>query len=426
MNLEMSQKERDRLVVVRNLAAGKLTQKQAAALMDLSERQTRRILRSYEEEGDAALVHGARGKPSNNRFPDEFKTKVMQLVRECYEDFGPTLACEKLARHHGLELSRETLRQWMMRSGVWKPKKRKPTYRIRRPRRECFGELVQVDGSHHDWFEIGEGPRPVLLMAVDDATGRNWGRFAPTESTATVMRLLYEYALQFGLPKAIYADRASHFVTTRDATVPEQLKGISAETQIQRALRELGVEYIPAHSPQAKGRVERSFGTHQDRLVKEMRIHGINDIEAANTFLEEFYLDAHNDSFAVDPKLKLDVHRPTDGLDLDAIFSRQHTRVVGNDYTIQFENAYYQIGKQSITGGLRGGEVIVEQRLDGSMHVRFRGKYLNIRRLPPQQPKARDADDESRRSRSSRRRGTAVTPADDHPWKRSYKVAGSG
>ena len=426
MNLEMSRKERDRLVVVRNLAAGKLTQKQAAALMDLSERQTRRILRSYEKEGDAALVHGARGKPSNNRFPAEFKTEVMELVEEHYCDFRPTFAAENLAERHDLHLSRETLRQWMIEDGVWQPNTRKPKHREWRPRKDCFGELVQIDGSHHDWFEEGEDSRVVFVSTIDDATGEVSGRFARVESTESIMTVVYAYIERNGRPLVIYGDRASHFVTTRDATVEEQLEGQEPTTQLGRALRELGIEYVPAGSPQAKGRIERSFGTHQDRLVKQMRLEGIKDIERANQFLEQEYLPRHNDRFTVAPKSQADAHRSVDGFDLDAILSRQHTRVVKNDYTIQFQNVRYQIQRQSMMGGLRGGDVIVEQRLDGSLHFRFKGEYLKVRKLPPRQPKASDEDTKSRRHRSSRRRGTAVTPADDHPWKRSYNVAGSG
>jgi len=417
MNLTMSFKERDRLVVIRAVAARELTQRQAAEQLGLSQRHVRRIVQRYRAEGDAGLVHRSRGRPSNRRFPPEFREQVMALVGERYHDFGPTFAAEKLAEGHSLRVSSETLRKWLIEDGLWKPKARKLKHRARRERRPCLGEMGQLDGSHHDWFE-GRGPAPVLIGTVDDATSRVFARFAPAETSEAVMALMYEYLVRYGRPLAIYADRHSIYQVNRPATIEEQLQGVQAETQVGRALRELGIEYIAAHSPQAKGRVERSFGTAQHRLVRELRLAGINDIDSANEFLDRYYLSRHNDGFAVPPACAHDAHRPIAGLDLDAILSHQETRTVTNDYTISYDSTRYQIARDSVVAGLRGGKVIVEQRLDGSVHVRLRDRYLTVTALPPPPPKATI---EQRPQRAVRRERTTVIPAADHPWRRGYQ-----
>ncbi len=387
MELTMSLKERDRLVTLRALDAGRLTQRQAAEQLGITERQVRRSLQRFRAQGDAGLVHRSRGQPSNRRLPPEFREQVLAIVRERYHDFGPTFAAEKLAEGHSLRVSSETLRKWMSEDGLWRPKPRKMTHRARRERKDCFGEMGQLDGSHHDWFE-GRAPAPVLISTVDDATSRIFARFAPAETSEAVMALLRDYIASFGRPLSLYADRHSIYQVNRPATIEEQLQGVQAETQVRRALRELGIEYIPAYSPQAKGRVERSFGTLQDRLVKELRLQGISDIDSANRFLEERFLPAYNHDFARPPARTHDAHRSPDGLDLDAILSHQETRTVTNDYTISYDSTHYQIARDSVVAGLRGGKVIVERRLDGSVHVRLRDRYLTVTALPPPQPQA--------------------------------------
>ena len=416
MNLTMSQKERDRLGPMASLAAGTITQRQAAEQMKISSRHVRRLLKRYREQGDAGLVHRSRGQPSSHRFPDDFRKRVMDTVREQYPDFGPTFAAEKLAQRDGLRLSRETLRKWMAEDGLRKCKPRKARHRSWREPRQCRGEMLQIDGSIHDWFE-GRGPKVVLVAAVDDATGHLYAQFAPAESTEAVMRLLREYIARYGRPLAIYADRHSIYKTTRNASVDEQLEGREPQTQLGRALRELDIDYIPSHSPQGKGRVERCFLTCQDRLLKELRLADISDIEAANEFLERVYLSEHNRSFTAPPGCAADAHRPADGFDLDAILSYQQTRTVTNDYTIRYLNDRYQIAKDSAVAGLRGAKVIVQQRLDGSVHVRFRERYLNVTKLPP--PANAGAD--QRRKRAAGHERSTVVPADDHPWRRDYR-----
>lgn len=429
MKLAMSLKERDRLKVVHALThqphgPRRLTQAQAAEQLGLSERQVRRLQRRYEKEGDGGLIHRSRGRPSNRKFSQSFKEQVIARVRQEYSDFGPTLAAEKLAERDGLLVGRETLRRWMIEDRLWKPRRQKVRHRQWRERKPSFGQMPQMDTSEHDWFE-GRGEQPVLIAMIDDATSRVFMRFYRTDSTRTNMLILRDYLRRFGRPLAIYADKASHFVTTRSASTEEQLEGLEAETQIQRALRELDIDFIAAHSPQAKGRVERIFGLAQDRLVKELRLAEINTIEGANELLEEVFIPLCNQRFVAEPACSVDAHRSVEGFDLDAILSRQHTRTVTNDYTIQFQRTRYQIARESVMGGLRGSKVIVEQRLDGSIKLRFKGRYLRIRALPPKPTEAKAtqaATPKKTKPRVTERQ--PYKPPPDHPWRRSYKRMG--
>jgi len=383
----------------------------------------RRMVARYRKQGDIGLVHKSRGKPSQRRFPDQFRQQVISLVGEHYPDFGPTLAAEKLAQCHDLEVSRETLRKWMIAEGLWKPKGRKPYHRQFRQRKACCGEMIQIDTSIHDWFE-DRGQETVLICLIDDATSRPFMRFYATDSTATNMTILRDYIKRYGRPMAFYGDKASHFHTTRQPTVEEQLEGLEPETQIGRALRELDITYITAHSPQAKGRVERSFGTAQDRLVKELRLAGITTIQAANTFLEEVYMPFVNERFSAKAACEVDAHRPADEFDLNAIFSHQESRVVTRDYTISFNTEAYQILKDSAAAGLVGDSVIVEQRLDATTHLRWRDRYLQFEKLGARQPADAAGLPLGLRPRSrpaAPRPG--VTPAPDHPWRNNLKGA---
>jgi uncharacterized protein (UPF0248 family)/transposase len=409
MELVMSQKERDRMKVIDQVAQGKLRQRQAAALVGLSERQVRRIVQRYQLEGDVGLVHRSRGRASNRTIPGQVREEAVRRVRECYSDFGPTLAGETLAERDGIAVSRETLRGWMIAEGIWKARARRVTHRQWRARRECVGELVQMDTSIHDWFE-GRGEQAVLINMVDDATSRVFARFFPADTTEANMRMLMAYLRRYGRPVAIYADGASHFLTTRTATtLEEQLEGRQPETQIGRALRELSIESITAHSPQAKGRVERSFGTSQDRLIKKMRLANVCTIDEANAFLEG-YLPEHNAKYAVAPACSHNAHRSIRGLDLSAILSRQETRVVGNDYTFQYDRQRYQIEPKGVRTGLRKARVTVQQRLDGSLRVCWRGKCLPAHRIPPPRPTVRPTAPAPPRPPHK--------PAPDHPWRR--------
>ena len=420
----MSRKERDRLKVLAGLAEGRLKQVGAARLMKLSVRQVRRIVVRYASEGDAGLVHRLRGRPSNGRMADETRRRAVKLVRKHYFDFGPTLASEKLRERDGIRVSRETLRKWMIAAGLWKRRPRKVRHRHWRPRRVSFGELVQMDTSIHPWFE-GRGERePVLVTMIDDATGRVLMRFFESDTTLTNMEMIGRYIRRRGRPMAIYADRASHFVTTRPRSREEALEGRVAETQVRRALRELGIEYIPAGSPQAKGRVERSFATEQDRLIKDLRLAGISTIGEANKLLDTEYTRKRNERFAVPPGSSVDAHRPISGLKLDEILCVREPRTVANDYTIRYRSRLYQIEKRSAFAGLRGSKVTVETRTDGSMRLGWKTKYLRFHEIEGAGKKARGLRPSAPvelRSPSTTGRSPKRRPPKDHPWRKPYK-----
>jgi hypothetical protein len=371
--IAMSQRERDLLKVMGPVLQGLRTQSEAARLADLSVRQIRRIQRKLEAHGDAALVHGLRGKPSNRKFQGAFRRKVLAAYRQQFGGFGPTFACEKLAALD-LLVSPDTLRRWLLSAGLWQRQRRRDTHRSRRPRRSCFGELVQMDASIHDWLE-GRGEDLVLLSMIDDATSRVMARFYRQGTVQAHMDLLGRWLRQYGRPLAVYTDRHSIFEPQdKGRALPEGI------TQFGRAVRDLDIELIRAHSPQAKGRVERSFGTAQDRWVKELRLAGARTLDEANAVLERVVPD-HNRRFAKPARQSSDAHRNLDpSFNLAAILSIQEQRVVSNDYIIRFHNRLYQLQKP-IYPGERGGRVIIETRLDGTMAIRFQKHYLKYGEL---------------------------------------------
>ena len=381
MNLLMSQRERDYAKVLEQLEQGQMTRLQAAEVLGLCPKQVSRLRRRYREQGDAGLVHRLRGQPSNRRLDPAQIDQAMELIRERYADFGPTLAAEQLAHEHGLHLSHETLRQAMIREKLWQPTPRKGGHRQWRERKPCWGQLVQMDSSEHDWFE-GRGETAELIAMIDDATSLAYLCFVPADNSEANMMVLRDYMRQWGRPLALYTDKASHFVVNRPASVDEQLEGLEAETQIGRALRELQVELIVAHSPQAKGRVERLFGTAQDRLVKLMRLRGISTIAAANEYLQTEYMPWWNGEHTMAPTGPADAHRGLESFDLDAIFSHQEPRQVQNDYTISYCTERYQILPPSQLPNLRKSRVTVQQRLDGTVAIFAKGQYLQATLLP--------------------------------------------
>jgi transposase len=372
--IEMSQRERDRLKVLHTVIDGKRSQAEAARLLRLSIRQVRRLQRRLQAQGDSALVHGLRGRPSNRRLDPKTKQRVLRVYRKDFADFGPTLASEKLAER-GLVVSPDTLRRWLLAEGLWQRRRRRDPHRSRRPRRACFGELVQMDASVHAWTE-GRGEEMVLITLIDDASNRLLARFYPAGTVETHFDLFGRWLRQYGRPLALYTDRHSIFAPQdkgRAVTV--------GQTQFGRALEELDIELIRAYSPQAKGRVERSFGTAQDRWVKELRLAKVRTCAQANTLLEERLLPQWQQRFTVTPAQARDAHRALGAQhNLAAILSIQERRVVANDYTIRFQNRLYQLGKP-IWPGERGGKVIVELRLDGTMAIRFGGRYLNYHEI---------------------------------------------
>jgi transposase len=422
MELRMSAKERDRLRIMEQVVNQALKQSEAAVLLGLSERQVRRVLRRYREQGDAGLVHRLRGRPSNRKVPGRLKARALAVLgQQDYADFGPTLASETLAERHGVAVSRETMRQWMLEQGLWQARPAKVHARQWRERRACAGELVQMDTSLHDWFE-GRGDTAVLIALIDDAHSRLLCRFYPADTTETNMSLLRDYIARYGRPKAVYADRASHFMTTRQTTPEEDLAAKPAQTQIQRALEELDIAYIAAHSPQAKGRVERLFGTLQDRLVKMLRLEGIATIDDANAYLRKTFIPMWNRRFTCTPQSGVDAHRPRAGFDLAAIWSTQHTRKVTNDYTLSLGGQRLQILKHSIRPGLRGSQVVIEQRLDGTRRIRWRGRYLRYKAIKTRQPQnqrgALAVSPDGLRPPSEPTKAQKPKPAHNHPWRR--------
>ena len=380
----MTQADRDRLVTLKKAKKNLITQREAAEELDLSIRQVQRILDALKGRGDKAIVHGLRGKPSNRRIAESIAQQAVKILSmPVYKGFGPTLAAEYLAKKHRIEASKETVRQWMIGGRLWRAEKEKVRQvHIWRPRRSRFGELVQWDTSEHDWLE-GRGEKLYLIAMIDDATSRLWARFARHDSTEENMRLLWSYLEKFGRPITFYTDKASLFQTTekRRRDEPGVVKDAvdMPPTQIGRALQELGIAWIAAHSPQAKGRVERNFGTAQDRLVKGLRVAGVKTIEQANRYLEEDYLVWWERELTVEPASPDDAHRQLEkGHNLATSLSHVEVRQVRNDYTFRFEGKLYQIGRSAIVSGMRGGNVRVEKRLDGAIAVRYSERYLAV------------------------------------------------
>lgn len=451
--IEMSQRERDVLKVVQSVLDGKRSQAEAARLLDLSVRQVRRLQQRLALEGDGALVHKLRGRPSNHRYDESFRKRVLRAYRQRYGDFGPTFASEKLAAED-LVVDAETLRRWLLAAGLWERKRRRDPHRRRRPRRSCFGELVQMDASIHDWLE-GRGEQVVLISMIDDATNHIEARFYPAGTVEAHMDLLGVWLRRHGRPKALYTDRHSIFEAhDKGKALPEGV------TQFGRALEELDIELIRAHSPQAKGRVERSFGTAQDRWVKELRLAKAKTCAQANDVLK-WLIPQHNQRFGRVARDASDAHRALGPKHrLESILSLQETRVVSNDYTIRYKNRFYQLLKP-IYAGERGGQVVVEERLDGTLMIRFGSHYLHYEdialreanrqaaRAPEQNSEAPKAGEtKSERDAKSRSPGMRPTggrsgrtpaepyppdgessdtaesprrPAENHPWRRGFR-----
>jgi len=390
----MTQRDRDRLVVLKQAHKRQITQEQAAAQLECTERHVRRLVKRLKSEGDQAVIHGLRGRASNRKRSEKDRDKIVRtLSQEVYQDFGPTLAAEYLAQQHKLQIGREALRKLMMTAGLWQGRRRKvEAVHVWRQRRSCRGELVQWDTSDHDWLE-GRGERLYLIHMIDDATSELTARFVAHDSTEENMRLLKTYLEANGRPVAFYTDKASLFQTA--PKIARDQKELARDerqplppTQIGRALRELGIVWQAAHSPQAKGRVERSFQTAQDRLVKGLRVAQAKTLEQANRYLETEFLPWWNQHLKVVPKNPTDAHRPLDGEhDLAASLSLVETRQVTNDYTIRFDSKLYQIARSDIRTGLRGAHVRVESRLDGSLKVRFQQHYLAVSQcvVPPKE-----------------------------------------
>jgi len=417
----MSRKERERMTVMVGVTERKLTLMQACALMGVSYRQSKRLWKRYQADGDAGLVHRLRGKPSARRKPPALRAQALALyAEERYADFGPTLMAEHLAKA-GLAVDHETLRRWRLAEGKHTVRRRKQQHRQWRERKPCFGAMVQLDGSHHDWFE-GRGPKCVLMVMVDDATNTLHAWFFAEETTRASYDMLEGWVRRHGLPGSLYVDRDSIYRCEGAASIAEQLAGKAPQTQFGRAMEQLGVELILAHSPQAKGRVERMNGTLQDRLVKELRLAGISDLESANRLLEAQYLRAFNRQFARVAASAVDVHRGVPR-NLNEVLSWEDERVVQGDWTVACAGKRYQLDRQHEALSLVRRKVIVRTLRNGRVQLVYRGQRLKWRSLPAgaarKQPPVK-----VRRPEKAKAASMKFAPAAGHPWRRDGVGAG--
>lgn len=416
----MSQTERERLQVLHGIAQGHWRQVEGARRMRLSTRQVRRLQRRVAAEGDRGVIHRLRGRRSNRKIPEKIQKRVLAEVRRRYADFGPTLAAEHLAAG-GVVVSRETLRRWMGVAGLWRSRRRRVrAIHVWRERRAAFGELVMMDSSPFRWLEE-RGPGLQLIALIDDATGRIGARLAEQDSTEENLRTLGGWLQHQGRPLALYTDKNSLFVTSRPVQWQEQLHDQPALTQFGRALRELDIEWIAAHSPQAKGRIERLFRSLQDRLVKEMRLRGIETLEQANHYLECTFLPWWQQRFARQPRNPRDAHRRLAREHrLEQILSIREARSVSPDYTVSWQGQRWGLRREQVCAGLRGARVEVERRLDGSIWLRFRGRYWSLRHCPAAAPASVSPSGLRPPGLTDQRRSKAKSkriPPPDHPWR---------
>jgi transposase len=426
----MSTTELRRAGVLARVAAGTLKLGSAATLMEVSYRQAKRLYRRYRAEGAKGLKHRSAGRPSNRTMETRRRQRALALIREKYsggidERFGPTLAAEHLASEDGITVDHETLRRWMLAAGLWSRARKRSPHRRRRERKAHFGELVQLDGSFHPWFE-GRGAPSCLLTLVDDATGRSLGRFGAQETIWAAVGVLRAWIERYGIPRALYTDWKNVYV--RRPNQAERETGAEPLTQFGRMCAMLGIKIIPASSPQAKGRIERNHGTHQDRLVKKLRRKAIADVASANAFLDAHYWADHNRRFAQAPPSTEDFHLAVArGVQLDKVFRLQEKRTVSNDWVVRYDNRLFQLERQSGRPPARG-TVLVYEAIDGQLEIRYRDRVMRWTEVLPQAPTETMTPQASRVTPEDR--GVVrIKPrrvCDDHPWRRvvdEYYVA---
>ena len=411
--------ERLRLTVIEELSNGVINGTTAANKLNLSVRQVKRLKVKFREKGHNGLIHGSRGCPGKRKITSNLESHIVETINEKYHDFGPLLAFEKLQELHQITLGRETIRAIMIRNNIWKPKKRKRgKYFSWRERRSSYGELQQFDGSYHNWFE-GRNPllpEACLLASIDDATGKiTYTKFDTNESTAAVFKFWWEYIESNGIPSEIYLDKFSTYKINHKAAVDN----VELMTQFKRAMKSLGVSVITANSAQAKGRVERLNGTLQDRLVKEMRLAGVSTIETANIFLKDTFIPFFNGRVAVIPKSNSNCHRTLDigtRSKLGGIFSKHYVRSVNNDFTIQYKTKWYQLKEIQPTTIFKKEKVLIEERLDNTIQIKYKNHYLNFFLLPAKPIKVTSTPIILTSHKSN------WIPPKDHPW-RQYNYA---
>jgi len=407
--IAMTQEELKRLHIIRKALDKNITQLEAAEIIGIGLRQAQRIVKAVKTEGDKGVIHKSRGQPSNRALPYKIKDRSLKLYKAKYHDFGPTLGSEKLFEIDKIKINDETLRLWLIGAGISYKKRKARPHRQWRQRKACFGEMVQMDGSHHDWFE-GRGSECVLMGYIDDATGKPFARFYPYEGTLPAMDSFKRYIEKYGVPASIYLDKHPTYKSTKKQTIEEELNNAEPLSQFSRAVKELGVDVIYADSPQAKGRIERLFNTFQNRLIKEMRLRGIKSTKEGNMFLKH-YLPAYARRFAVQPANDTDLHRPLpQGVDLDAVFCVKTIRVLRNDFTVAYNGKLYQV-----EDNVNAEKVTVEERANGSIHISYRNTGLKFKEITTR-PKKQQKEAQIPRE--------PYIPPKDHSWRR-FRLPGS-
>ena len=408
--ITMAQHELRRLHVIRKAIDKIITQRDASEVIGLSLRQVQRMVASVRREGDKGIIHKSRGQPSNRSIPDTTRRKALALFKTTYHDFGPTLASEKLFERDKIKINDETLRLWLREEGIpYKERKKRP-HRQWRERKAHYGQMVQMDGSHHAWLE-DRGPWCVFMGYIDDATGIPFGRFYTHEGTNPAMDSLKRYIKRYGIPQSVYLDNHTTYKSTKKQSIEDELKNEIALSQFERAADELGIRVIHADSPQAKGRVERLFKTFQDRLVKDLRLENIKTIDGANDHLR-YFLPNYSKRFAVKARKIDDLHRPIpDGMDLDRILCIKTPRVLRNDFTVAHDRKLYQI-----IDNVRTKKLVVEDRLDGSVVICHKNEVLRFKEI-----NARSKKEEPKAAYEFKLKRVYKPVPADHPW-RSFKI----
>lgn len=417
-NITMSQKEVKKYDIIKKVLNQELNGSEAAELLNLTTRHIRRLKTKVDQNGIKSLIHGSRGKPGNRRLKDKERKRIAGLIKQKYPDFGPTLAAEKLIELDKIERSRGAVRSIMIAEEIWQPRrKKKETHRQWRQRKASKGEMIQYDGSYEHWFE-DRGGEICLLASIDDADSEVRARFDEHEGVAPTFNFWRDYLERFGKPYSIYVDKFSTYSMNHKLAKenPDTL------TQFERAMKELNIGIIHAHSPQAKGRVEKLFRTLQDRLIKELRLHNISTIKEANEFLEKVFLPKFNARFMVEPRGKANLHKKLNEQEkskLDSIFSRQYQKVVMNDFTVSHKKNCYQLEKIQPVTICKQDRIMVEERLDQTIHFRLRGKYLNYRLLPEKPQKLNGGKNNLQWVIPGT---TAHIPPVNHPWRQAAKI----
>lgn len=414
----LSKRELRRAGVLARVKAGELLVKDAGELMRVSYRQAKRLWKQYQAGGAAQLKHGNAGRESNRKRSGKERRKILRKVEDKYSGFGPTLAAEHLSSEDGLEVHPETLRRWMLEEGLWQRARKARQHRKRRERRGHFGELVQMDGSFHDWYQ-GRAPKACLMNMVDDATSTVEARMGDGETIWAAVSVLRQWIEKYGVPLALYTDWKNVYV--REPSGKELLQGEAAVTQFGRMCQKLGIRIIAANSPQAKGRVERGNGTHQDRLIKKMGRQKIRTHEAANEFLQQQYLADHNARFAREPALPQDYHRKAPpARELDQVFCLETERSISNDWVVRYENHYLQLERSSDYPP-RQAKVSVCEWEDGRIEIRYRDKAREYREIAAPQPRAQSRPSAAGPGKAPK--PSNWKPARNHPWRVAAREA---